>query len=112
MNTLYDWGVSFSDGSNGGHNRPIHEYLRKATPEEIKLAQVPQITINDYKGEFFDNYVRFGCAEIHKQLFLELYAVKDSTWVNGGREIESITIGKGTFTKKQIKEIAEYYLNK
>lgn len=69
----------------------------------------PKITINGYTGEFFDTHVKFGCAEISKQLFLELYAVKDSTWTNG-REIESITIGKGTFSKAQIKEIAEYYL--
>ena len=79
--------------------------------EPVYEKSCPDITINGYKGEFFDTHVKFGCAEIHKQLFLELYAVKDSTWTNG-REIESVTIGKGTFTKDQIKEIAEYYLNK
>jgi len=75
-----------------------------------EISSTPFIVINNYVGIFFDDYVKFGCAQISKQLFLELYAVKDSAWTN--REVESITIGKGAFSKDQIKEIAEYYLNK
>jgi hypothetical protein len=90
--------------------------LRKATTKEIKAAQTPQITINGYKGEFFDDYVKFGCANIHKNIFLDLNTL-NSDLRNGdsiigrksNKEIESVTIGKGTFTKEQIKEIAEYY---
>jgi hypothetical protein len=76
-----------------------------------EILTYPCIFVNGYAAIFFDDYVKFGCAKISKQLFLELYAVKDSTWTNG-REIESVTIGKGTFTKAQIKEIAEHYLSK
>jgi len=114
VNNLYDWGVSFSDGSNGGHNRSIYECLRKATPEEIKLAQEPLITINDYKGEFFDEYILFGCAKISKDLILSintLMSIEESDRYPY-KPLNSIIIGKGTFTKEQIKEIAEYYLNK
>lgn len=78
------------------------------------IASYPEITINGYKGEFFDNYVKFGCATISKQLFIDLYesdAFKE-THDYGNKEIESVTIGKGTFTKDQIKEIATYYLEK
>ena len=81
------------------------------------LPSYPQIAINSYKGEFFDNYVKFGCAEISKQVFIDLYQLNQSIR-NGdmaicrdsNREIVSATIGTGTFSKEQIKEIAEYYL--
>ena len=81
------------------------------------LPSNPQIEINGYKGEFFDNYVKFGCAVISKQLFIDLYSdcfVGNSkgTYDCSNKEIESVTIGKGTFTKDQIKSIADYYLNK
>ena len=97
-------------------------HFRKATPEEIKEAtksKCPQIEINGYKGEFFEDYVKFGCAEIHKNVFMNLKAL-NSDLENGdgiigmksNRRIESITIGKGTFSKDQIKLITDYYLNK
>lgn len=88
--------------------------VRKATPEEIKSAQTPQITINGYKGEFFDWGISFnsGCAKIQKEIFISLSKHIGQKFEYTNREVESITIGKGTFTKEQIKEIAEFYLNK
>lgn len=86
--------------------------LRKATPEEIEAAQIPKIEINGYKGEFFSNYVKFGCAEIQKELFTDLYRWIDGSSEHTNREIENVTIGKGIFSKKDIIQIAEYYLNK
>ncbi len=85
--------------------------FRKATPEEIKKAQVPDITINGYKAEFFDDYVKFGCACIAKiQIGLALDLINyNSSYTN--RTVNSITIGSGTFTSNQIKQIAEYYEN-
>lgn len=71
------------------------------------VPAVPDITINDYKAEFFDDYVKFGCAEINKEVFIDLVEAKDYSHTN--RQIESVTIGKGTFTKEQIKAIVEYY---
>lgn len=82
------------------------EKFRLATPEEIKNSKYPNITINGYKGEFFDDYVKFGCAKIDKDLFIDLENLGGGI---GNKSIESITIGKGAFTKEQIKEIAEYY---
>lgn len=76
------------------------------------LPSYPQITINNYEGEFFYNYVKFGCAKMQKNLFTDLYKWIEGSSENTNRNIESVTIGKGTFTKEQIKEIAEYYLNK
>ena len=80
--------------------------LRLATPEEIENSKYPNITINGYKGEFFNDYVKFGYAKIDKDLFIDLENLGGGI---GNKSIESVTIGKGTFTKKQIKEIAEYY---
>lgn len=87
---------------------------RKATPEEIKAAQYPQIEVNGYKGEFFDDYVKFGCAKIEKAYILKINDILSNTyWKRSDyKTITSITIGKGTFTEEQIKLIAEYYINK
>lgn len=74
------------------------------------LPNYPQIEINGYNGEFFGNYVKFGCAEISKEVFIDLATCRE--YKNTNRDIESVTIGKGIFTKDQIKQIAEYYLNK
>lgn len=79
----------------------------------VYAPSYPQITINSYKGEFFDDYVKFGCAKIDKQLFIDLYKTSKINWsMYGNKNVEAVTIGKGTFYKEQIKEIAEYYLNK
>lgn len=85
--------------------------------EPVYKQTYPDITINGYKGEFFEGYVKFGCAKISKQMFVDLHSkclvgFDSGKYVDGNKEIESVTIGKGTFTKHQIKEIAEYYLNK
>lgn len=87
--------------------------------EPVYKSEYPDITINGYKGEFFDNYVKFGCAEIHKQIFLSFDELNarindgdDPIGAKTNKEIELVTIGRGLFTKDQIKEIAEYYLNK
>jgi len=87
--------------------------------QPVYKSEFPDITINGYKGEFFDNYVKFGCAEIHKQIFLSFDKLNarikdgdDPIGAKTNKEIELVTIGRGLFTKDQIKEIAEYYLNK
>jgi len=86
--------------------------VRKATPEEIKTVQYPQITINAYKGEFFDTYVKFGCARIDKNLIISIWNLMSIDSNNPFKNLNSVTIGNGLFSKDQIKEIAEYYLNK
>lgn len=91
-------------------------YCNKNTSwfEPIYKNSTPDITINGYKGEFFDWGVKFGCAEIDKEDFTELWVLMDG--FGGGTKsnkgIEAVTIGKGTFSKEQIKQIAEYYLQK
>lgn len=98
-------------GERNGYNKKNY---RKATPEEIKAAQYPQIEVNGYKGEFFDDYVKFGCAKIEKAYILKINDILSNTyWKRSDyKTITSITIGKGTFTEEQIKLIAEYYINK
>ena len=81
------------------------------TWEPVYKQKEPQITINGYKGEFFEEYVKFGCAKISKYVFIQLSSI-NKDFVENNREIESVTIGKGTFSKEQIKQIAEYYKNK
>ena len=90
------------------------DYIYKDGKWAEIIQSYPQITINGYKGEFFDNYVKFGCATISRYIFTDLYnsTLLERTHSFGNKEITSITIGKGTFTVEQIKEIAEYYLNK
>lgn len=88
--------------------------------EPVYESVCPDITINGYKAEFFEDYVKFGCAEINKSVFITLNKLRQSLNLDSAisysthtnRSIESVTIGKGTFTKEQIKEIAEYYTNK
>lgn len=53
---------------------------RKATPEEVKAAQYPQIEVNGYKGEFFDDYVKFGCAKIEKEYILKINDILSNTY--------------------------------
>ena len=77
--------------------------------EPVYEEEYPNITINGYKGESFNDYVKFGCAEIGKELFIRIYGTEK---IHGNKDIESVTIGAGTFTKDQINQIAEYYLNK
>lgn len=79
-----------------------------------EIVKQPDIEINGYKAEFFDKHVMFGCARIDMKVFLVLNAsMSELNCTNKeSKQIESITIGKGTFTKEQIKEISEYYLNK
>lgn len=84
--------------------------------EPVYEEITPQITINGYKGEFFDDYVKFGCAQIDKRFIIRIYNTNRDYSEGGGtysnRMMESITIGKGTFSKEQIGEIAKYFLNK
>lgn len=78
--------------------------------EPVYKPIVPDITINGYKGEFFDNYVKFGCAKIDRSLFYVLNDdIKRIIPEEGYKSITSVTIGKGTFTANEIEEIAEYY---
>ena len=72
-----------------------------------EIIKTPYITINGYKAEFFPTYVKFGCAEINKEVFIDLATINE--YANTNRDIESVTIGRGVFTKAQIKEIADYY---
>lgn len=82
--------------------------------EPVYANKTPQIEINGYTAKFFDNYVKFGCAKIGKEFILKIYDIfSNEYWEKSGyKNIESVTIGKGTFTKEQIKEIAEYYISK
>lgn len=72
-----------------------------------EIIKTPCIIINGYKVEFFPTYVKFGYAEINKEVFIDLATINE--YSNTNREVESVTIGRGVFTKAQIKEIADYY---
>lgn len=79
--------------------------------EPIYEQEYPDIIINGHKGEFFNDYVKFGCAEIDKYVFIRLGQLGQGL-NHCNRVLESVTIGAGTFTKEQIKQIAGYYINK
>jgi hypothetical protein len=70
----------------------------------------PQITVNGYTAEFKEDRVKFGCAEIDKNLFIDFIEfAKKGYRNNGNKYITSVTIGSGTFTFGQIEEIAKHY---
>jgi hypothetical protein len=75
------------------------------------LSSTPQITINGYKAEFLEDRVRFGCAEIDKDLFSFISNGAKDPW-SGNRGIKYVTIGSGTFTIEQIEEIANHFQSK
>jgi hypothetical protein len=60
---------SFDDGNGVFFGR-----FRLATPEEIKAAQIPNITINGYKAKFISNpkKVQFGCQELDLDFITKL----------------------------------------
>ena len=113
-NTIANWENSLKPYDIDVYQKGYIDKLRNAGVldlwfEPVYKEEYPNITINGYKGEFFDNYVKFGCAEIGKELFIRIYGTEK---IHGNKDIESVTIGAGTFTKDQINQIAEYYLNK
>lgn len=125
----YYWPQKGQEKENGAHmyyigfndntitfsaDTSIRYIVRKATPEEITEAskpKFPQITINSYKGEFLEDRVKFGCASISKDTFIGLSKLLGGN-PGSNKTIMKVTIGQGEFTKEQIKEIAQYYLNK
>lgn len=84
--------------------------------EPVYDSLIPDITIKGYKGEFFDDYVKFGCAEIESKFFVDIYEGliknKSEFYPKTNKDIKAVTIGKGIFSVEQIKQIAEYYINK
>jgi hypothetical protein len=88
----------------------MDQIVRLATTLEILEATKPlspDITINNYKAEFFKDYMKFEYTVISKEVFIDLANCKK--YRNTNRDVESVTIGLYTFSKIQIKEIAKYY---
>lgn len=75
------------------------------------VPNIPDISVNGCKAEFFDYYVKFGCAKIDKDLFIGLHNI---VYMDGTeyKQLTKVTIGKGEFTIEQIKQIVEHYNNK
>lgn len=80
--------------------------------EPVYEEEKPNITINGHKAEFFDDYVKFGCAEIAVDHFKQIWDVMTVNHINSNRKVDKVTIGKGEFNAEQIKQIVEYYKNK
>jgi hypothetical protein len=109
------WFKDWAHGIYGGN-------FRKATPEEIKDSEhlkedkkrYPKININGYDGKFFDDYIVFGRAKINTEFILKLNDILSNDYweKNEFKNIESVQIGNGYFTKNQIKEIANFYIQK
>ena len=101
-------------GENGWGNVPEMAAKYPEFWEPVYEQSFPDIIINGHRGEFFNDYVQFGCAKIGQNLFMQANKLIIANFDCGisNRSIQSVTIGSGTFTKDQIKEIAEYYLTK
>lgn len=72
------------------------------------LTSTPSIEVNGYKAEFKEDRAVFGCDEIDKQIFIDLSEILRKTKI-GNREIRSVKIGDGEFTRDQITAISSYY---
>lgn len=82
------------------------------TWEPVYKDSTPEIEINGYKAEFKEWGLDFnnGCATINKKCFIDLYDFfSDKSYTNQNKSITSVTIGRGTFTTDQIKQIVDYY---
>jgi hypothetical protein len=80
--------------------------------DKIKLLpSTPQIEINGYKAEFKEWGISFngGCAKISKEVFIQLAKSCNGAINDDNRTLESVKIGKGEFTRDQIKEIATHF---
>jgi hypothetical protein len=75
------------------------------------LPSTPQIEINGYKAEFKEWGISFngGCAKISKEVFIQLAKSCNGAINDDNRTLESVKIGKGEFTRDQIKEIATHF---
>lgn len=90
-------------------NRNNKVVYHKSSNRWAELKGTPEIFIDGHKGEFFPEYVKFGCAEIDKEVFINLSYNLSHKWKFSNRDIEYVTIGNGIFSKEHIKQIANYY---
>jgi hypothetical protein len=75
-----------------------------------KLQNICNVTINGYKPTFEKNLVNFGCAQIDIKLLQDLNIVFETQgYYLGNKELETVKIGSGVFTRDDIKKIVEYY---
>jgi hypothetical protein len=80
--------------------------------DKVKLLpSAPQIEINGYKAEFKTWGISFnnGCAKISKEVFIQLAKSCNGAVNDDNRTLESVKIGKGEFSRDQIKEIANHF---
>lgn len=70
--------------------------VRKATPQEIKEAE--SVIIGDYKAEFVENVVSFGCQHFVLDDLKTLERIVSSP-INGKIEIEGVDINIGLIKK-------------
>jgi hypothetical protein len=96
---VYGWSVMSENG------KQVIVYDRGVWAEKVEK---PDIVVNGYKGEFLDWGVKFGCAEIGKEVFIDISRLIDRIYP-GNKSITSVKIGKGDFSVEQIIEIAEHF---
>ncbi len=89
------------NGNLETHDSCSVEYLRLATPEEIKAAQKPVVSIKGYKAEIFEDKVKFGCQEYSKEFILTLRKCIESNGFDFSFNGKSFVW--------EIEEIAKYY---
>lgn len=97
--------------------------FRKATPAEISahLARVEaekKVTVHssdggNYTAEYRRGYVQFGCAQISNDILRDVAQfVEDHRDVRlGNRRVESVLIGRGTFTHEILQRLVKNLLD-
>lgn len=102
-NLLIARGKSSNLGFN--HSAEICEHL---------ILVKDEVEVNGYKAEYFDKYIKFGCAEIPVQMLImlkKLYTPKH--YKVGNRTLEGkVMIGKGEFTHDIICKLIDNHKEK
>lgn len=109
LTAMTDEGTYYSGKSKYGNT--ANDRIVYIDGRWAEIITIPEIRINGYSGLFLDDGVVFGCAKIAKEVFISLDELNRLKLHPSNREIEEVTIGKGSFTKDQIAEIAAYYNN-
>lgn len=87
----------------------VDKHLKDIENNKIKENQV-FITVDggEYFSEYKKGYVQFGCAKIDNLIIRNCFLIftkTNNSMISGNRAIESIQIGKGSFTFAMIEKM-------
>lgn len=79
--------------------------LYAISDDDVQLAPPNTVKINGYESEDKGDYFQFGCAKISKDLLKIAESLMLTTFEDDNRKVESVKIGAGEFTLKDIQTL-------